>query len=317
MTVCIALIVALVAPTWLEHHQIAVLAIGFAIGLPHGAVDHLVPFWTGRLRREPRVLIAVLAGYVGVAFVTLMLLRFAPNLVLPALLVASVLHFGAADRATDHDGPPPQARGGNWPAAWRTAEVVARGAPVLVGPLLAWPGPTQQALAVLAPGLAMSGGGVRVAVLAAFAGCVLITAIGTLRQRRPRPLLETGALLALFLAVPPLAAFGIYFGAWHGLRHTARLLVTEPRNAADLAQGRLLAPIGRFARAAAIPTVVADGTVAGLSWLVGQQHSLIGPVFSILFALTVPHLVVVALLDQTTTRRRAEPATDAESAPTL
>lgn len=304
---------ALLEPARLERHQSVVLAVGFALGLPHGAVDHLVPFWTGRLRLGPRTLLAVLVGYVTVAVATFALLRLVAVWTLPVLLLASVLHFGACDVSTGDGGPrraPPLPPRSRWTSLLTLAEALARGGPVLVGPLLAWPERTQRALAILAPGLVLSGDGVRRGVLVVFAICVLITGVRTLSQRRLRPVLEVGTLTVLFVAAPPLVAFGIYFGGWHGLRHTARLLAADPRNTVDLAQGRRVRPVGRFLISAALPTLVAGGTVVGLIWLAGQQLSLVRPAFSILFALTVPHLVVVAVLDLTQQRRRTDGAAE-------
>lgn len=114
-------------------------------------------------------------------------------------------------------------------------------------------------------------------------------------------------MACLFAAVPPLAAFGVYFGAWHGLRHTARLIVRDPRNGADLAAGRLLRPLRRFGVAAAVPTLVAAGSAAGLFFVAGRHTDLTGTVFTALLALTVPHLVVVAVFDLATPYQQHQP----------
>ncbi len=68
----------------------------------------------------------------------------------------------------------------------------------------------------------------------------------------------------LVLAAPPLVAFGVYFGAWHSVRHVAGMVAEDAANAADLADGRLAAPLARFSTAAALPTVAVLATLAVL-----------------------------------------------------
>ena len=290
---------ALAAPGWLAGHQTPVLVAGFVLGLPHGAVDHLLPVRHAWVRRGLRPMVLVLAAYVGLALLAYAGLRLAGPVVLPVLLVVSVLHFGAGDlevSGAGHDQGP----------ALRALLAAGRGAPVVAGPLLAWPAATGSALAVVGLG---SAPGTTAATVAGWflLGLALAAAGLALRDGRPGDALDVALLVALFVLVPPLAAFGVYFGAWHGLRHTARLLADDPANGVDLDAGRLAAPLGRFLRAAALPSLVALTTAGGLVALAGADSSLAAPVFDLLLALTVPHVAVVALLDRD--GRRREPVT--------
>ncbi|HEY0238460.1 MAG TPA: Brp/Blh family beta-carotene 15,15'-dioxygenase [Friedmanniella sp.] len=295
-----AVLISLLVPTLVERGQLLILVVGFVIGLPHGAVDHLVPFWTGWVRRSLLSMLVVLLGYVGVAGLTWAGLHWAGAVVLPLLLVVSVLHFGAGDLMADHDDDP-DAR--PLPAGSLVVGVLARGGPVVAGPLLVWPAQADRALAAVQLDFTMPAMWVRVLLACVVAACVLANAVTSLRTRQRRSALEVVLLALLFVAVPPLAAFGIYFGAWHGLRHTARLVARDPRNHADLAAGRLLRPLRRFGVSAALPTLVAGGSAAALVIGAGQHTDLTGTVFTVLLALTVPHLVVVAALDLSGLRR--------------
>ncbi len=292
-------LLAMTAPDALVVAGPALLAAGVLVGLPHGAVDHLVPAWTGRASLGPRGMTAVVAGYVLAAVVAWLALAFAGPWALLCLMVLSVAHFGLGDVATgaERDGSPPPRGIDRWCA------VYARGAPVLVLPLVFWPQPLDAALDAFDPRVTeLLSPSVRLALLALLLSCGVLTIIRDHTAGRRLPVVELLALWLLFTVTPPLAAFGIYFGCWHSLRHVARLLVADPRNTADLLAARWQRPLGRFARSAAIPTL---GSLVGLAALVAVASStpLLVPMLSVLMALTVPHVVFVAMLDATVVRR--------------
>ena len=249
----------------------------------------------------------------SVAVLTWTGLHWAGPVLLPVLLVVSVLHFGAGDLMAERDeGPEQRAQRSRLALA---VAVVARGGPVVVGPLLVWPGQAGDALAAVQLHFTMPAPWVRMLLAGAVAACVLASATASLRTGQRRSALEVVLLATLFAAVPPLAAFGIYFGAWHGLRHTARLIISDPRNHTDLEAGRLLRPLRRFGVAAALPTLVAGGSAAALVVAAGQHTALTGTVFTVLLALTVPHLVVVAALDLAGLRRPRRQSTALDERP--
>ncbi len=269
------------------------LAVGVLVGLPHGAVDHLVPAWTGRASLGRRGMTAVVAGYVLAALLAWAALAFAGPWALLCLMVLSVVHFGLGDVATgaERDGHLPP-RGVELACA-----VFARGAPVLLLPLVFWPAPLDAALDAFDPRVtALLSTPVRLGLLALLVCCGVVSVVKDRAAGRQLQIAELLALWLLFTVTPPLAAFGIYFGCWHSLRHVARLLVADPRNRVDLVHGWWRGPLRRFARSAAIPTL---GSLAGLGALVAVASStpLLVPMLSVLMALTVPHVVFVAMLD--------------------
>ena len=84
---------------------------------------------------------------------------------------------------------------------------------------------------------------------------------------------EAGELLlvaAVFALAPPLAAFGAYFGLWHAVRHTGRLLDLSRAAGGD---ARWRPAVTRLARAAALPTAAALTAVAAL-WLLADTAGL-------------------------------------------
>jgi Brp/Blh family beta-carotene 15,15'-monooxygenase len=270
------------------------LVAGFLLGLPHGAADHLVPRWAvaGRLRRAGMV--TVVAGYVTAAGLAWAALSLVGPWALPLMMLVSLVHFGLGDVVTEaqRDFAPA-------PTGWELAVAVfARGGPSIVLPLVCWPGTLDAALNAFDPKVtALLSPPVRAVLLALLGVACVVTGVQAWRAGRRLVVVELVVLLALFASTPPLAAFGVYFGAWHSLRHLARMLEADPRNAADLGAGRWGAPVRRFVAAAAVPTTAALIATAALV-AVAAQTPLLVPMLSILLALTVPHVVFVAILDE-------------------
>ncbi|WP_413755772.1 Brp/Blh family beta-carotene 15,15'-dioxygenase [Streptomyces sp. MMBL 11-3] len=73
-----------------------VFASGVVLGIPHGAVDHLVPAWF-RTGATAVGRIPVLPGYAATAAVAFLLFLWAPTAALVLFLAASVVHFGRGE----------------------------------------------------------------------------------------------------------------------------------------------------------------------------------------------------------------------------
>ncbi len=265
------------------------LVVGLLVGLPHGAVDHLVPGF--RLGHDLSRTLVVVVGYAGLAGLALLAFRAWPGPGLAVFVAVSVWHFGTGETACHA-----LLRGAR--PARDVLGAITFGAVVLVLPITAHTDEVAPIMADLAPGSAgLLGPGVSAAVTAICG--VLVAAAALARRDRPQELLDLGLLLAVAVLVPPTAAFGAYFGGWHAVRHTARLLAEDPASADDLVLGRLGRPLSRFARRAALPTAVAL-TGVGVLWLGADGwRGFVSTDLSVLAALTVPHLVVVAWMDRT------------------
>ncbi len=272
------------------------LAIGLLIGLPHGAVDHLVPEWT--LGRDlPRsTFVAILGGYVALAAAAFGLLIVQPILAASAFVVISILHFGAGD--VEFLGASSYLR------AWqRPIAVLAFGLPPVALPIAAYADQARPVLVGLAPELAvLTAPAVRTTALIVTLGTVAFTVWAVGSQGRARLAVDLAVLCVAFVLAPPLLAFAAYFGGWHAARHIARLLALDPRNADELATGRVGRPLLRFARSALLPTVVSVIVLLGLWWGAGGVEGLVAAHLGLLVALTMPHVAVVSWLD----RRRRE-----------
>ena len=280
---CVALLVGLVAPLVapgaLTTAGPALLVVAGVLGLPHGAVDHLAWGWAQGQTR-PRV--EVVAGYALAAALAVGVALLVPVPALLALLALSVAHFAEGEVGWH------RLRGEQacWPAG------AAAGLAVVSLPLLLRPEDVRPLLSALNPGLpgVLLAPGVRAPVLVLTALVVVAGAVSA--RRSPARLGELVLIVAVAVVLPPLAAFAAWFAGWHAVRHTARLVALNPRSSDELSAGQIAAPLRRFARDAALPTLAALVGTALLAALLG----LTGGLLVALLALTVPHTAVVARL---------------------
>jgi Brp/Blh family beta-carotene 15,15'-monooxygenase len=111
--------------------------------------------------------------------------------------------------------------------------------------------------------------------------------------------LDLALLLLLAHLAPPLIAFAVYFGCWHAMRHTARLTLSLPRSLENLNQGNLR---DAFSQAVipGLPALIGTFVVAGAMALSGRDFSdeFFWMALVVVWALTVPHMVVTAKLDR-------------------
>jgi len=267
------------------------------LGLPHGAVDHLVPAWFGRPRVRGALAVGALYAVLGAAYLAGWALF--PAAAFALFIAVTLVHWGqgdvyALDRAGVDLGAP----------ARRAAVAALRGALPMLVPLVAFPGTYRRVAATLvglfgdpaalAPaftpaGRAAAAGLVALLTLAALAPAAAADAPGWRLDAG-----ETALLWAYFLVVPPVLAVGVYFTCWHSLRHVARLADLGP--GADDAR----AALWRFARDAAPLTLASLALLAALAWAVGagDLRALFGASLVLIAVLTVPHVVVVAWMDR-------------------
>jgi Brp/Blh family beta-carotene 15,15'-monooxygenase len=104
---------------------------------------------------------------------------------------------------------------------------------------------------------------------------------------------DSALLLALPLVAPPAPAFAAYFGGWHALRHTARVvdaLVEQGQLPAQRSLPRAFAVLGRRSAWAAAVGIVGAGVLAARD----REHAS-DNAFAAVLGLTVPHMATVAL----------------------
>ena len=293
----------LVAPTVAAPVAMALAVIGFVAGVPHGAVDHLV---TRRLVGQAPMALVILV-YAGLACAMWVLLRWGGPAVLLAVVALSAVHFGLGELEVS------RLLTGWWPGPVVATAIVIAGCGALMLPLARSGDQLETVAAAISPDLARAIGAapVQVGLAAVWLAAAAVAITAALKSRHRSVAVDTAIIGALGLLAPPLVAFAAWFGGWHAVRHTARMLTVEPDCARLLAAGRPRMAVLRLARLAALPSAAALLVVAGLVWLAASAPDstvVVAEVLQVLLALTVPHMVVVFWLDRHADRSRRLPA---------
>jgi Brp/Blh family beta-carotene 15,15'-monooxygenase len=270
--------------------QVVIAVIALAIGIPHGALDHLVTL----PKSQPKKMALFIVVYVAVAIAAVVaILRF--NTVgFIFVLFMSAVHFGIGDAAfiSEIDKRTQTERKLNrWfyiPAAGFT--------PVFI-PLVN--SASTDALASVNPALIDWHQGLDSQILVAVTAFTVLAICVMFVGKRNREGIDLTLLLLLAHLAPPLIAFAVYFGCWHAMRHTARLTLSLPRCIESLQQG-----LNRKAFSQAVipglPALIGTFVVAAILAISGQSFSddFFWMTLVVVWALTVPHMAVTAKLDR-------------------
>jgi len=270
--------------------QVVIAVIALAIGIPHGALDHLVTL----PKTEPKKMGFFIIVYVAVAIIAVFgILKF--NTVgFILVLFMSAIHFGIGDAAFINEidkrseGTKKLNRWFYIPAAGFT--------PVFI-PLVN--SASTEALASVNPSLINWHQGLDSQILFTIT-VFAILAIGVMVfDKRYREALDLIVLLLLAHLAPPLIAFAVYFGCWHAMRHTARLTLSLPRSIENLTQGMLRRAFSN-AVIPGLPALIGTFVVAGLLAISGRDFTdeFFWMALVVVWALTVPHMAVTAKLDR-------------------
>ena len=270
--------------------QVVVAIIALAIGIPHGALDHLVTL----PKAAPLKMAAFILIYIVVAVVAVIGILQFNTIGFIIVLFMSAIHFGIGDAAFISEldrRTQPRTRLNRWfyiPAAGFT--------PVFI-PLVN--SASTEALASVNPALINWHQGFDSQILVGVTGFAVLAILVMIIGKRNREALDLTLLLLLAQIAPPLIAFAVYFGCWHAMRHTARLTLSLPRCIEDLTQGM---PRKAFSHAVipGLPALVGTFVVAGVMALSGQDFSdeFFWMALVVVWALTVPHMAVTAKLDR-------------------
>jgi Brp/Blh family beta-carotene 15,15'-monooxygenase len=270
--------------------QVIIAVVALAIGIPHGALDHLVTL----PKAQPKKMAIFIVVYVAVAIVAVVgILKF--NTVgFIFVLFMSAVHFGIGDAAFINEI---DKRTGATQKLNRWFYIPAAGFTPVFIPLVN--SASTEALASVNPALINWHGGLDSEILLAISIFTLI-AIGVMAfTKRYRESLDLTVLLLLAHLAPPLIAFAVYFGCWHAMRHTARLTLSLPRSIENLTQGMLRKAFSN-AVIPGLPALIGTFVVAGLLTLSGQDFTdeFFWMALVVVWALTVPHMAVTAKLDR-------------------
>ncbi len=281
------------------------------LGIPHGALDHRVGEGLGRDDRA--VGPGFYAAYLAAGFVVLVCWFVSPRIASAGFLAVAALHFGQGDVYWSRvAGLGASTRS----VGYRFSLILTRGALPIVLPLIAFPTEFTGEVEVMAQTFFGRSGWILpetviargiaglvacVTVQVSWAAWIGLKGDSTHRRAAVLDISETILLAAMFSSVPPVLALGVYFNAWHSLRHVARLMDVSGPTRTLIEDGQTARAIARFARqalpmtGAAAALTMAMGLALGRFGLSTANLGLLALVM--LSALTLPHVLVVAWMD--------------------
>ncbi len=306
-------IVAVAGSIPLSVQYVPLLVSIVVLGLPHGAVDHLVlPRASGEpITARSLAAVGVLYLVIGGAYAVVWL--FAPAAAFVLFILMTLFHWGQGDVYALVELTGAEYLSG--PGSRLLTLFVRGGLPMLV-PLVAFPEQYAFVAGTLVglfdPATATAldpvfQPAVRAAVGIGFGLAIVASlGLGLARSGLSEPwLIDTGetlGLVAFFALVPPILAIGLYFCFWHSLRHILRTMLVDDRAASSLSQGALGAAGRRFARDAAPLTAAAIVLLVAIGLLLPQTPATLPDVAGYylvgIAVLTLPHVVIVSLLDR-------------------
>ena len=290
----------------------------FLVGIPHGALDHRVG---SELSRGVDQTPGFSAGpwfyvaYLLAAGLVLLVWFLWPSAALTGFLAIAAIHFGQGDVYWSHQfGLASRSDS----LGYRTTLLLTRSLVPVALPFLAHPGELFVPAEVLtgpflgqekfsippqAIGVGLTGLALLVVLQVGYAGWLAQGGDRAIRRAACFDILETVLLVAMFVVTPPVLAIGVYFNAWHSLRHLYRLILTTHSTRELIATGRWLKAWGLLFKKTLPLTIAAVLLISLLPYLLFRFQvsvanlgllALVG-----LSMLTLPHVLVVTWMDRT------------------
>ena len=294
--VAIAIAASITFSSWLGadslNWQVVMAVIALAIGIPHGAVDHLVTL----PKSAPWKMAIFVVIYVVIALAAIWAILQWNVWGFIAVVIMSATHFGIGDSAFISELNQLKGNTSSKLPVWAYAP--AAGLLPVVIPLVN--SRSTEALTKVNVELINWHCGYTSEIQIAVAAIATLSAMALITRKRYRDLLDLTLLAALASVAPPLVAFAVYFGCWHAMRHTARLTSLLPRSIDAFERNNSR----RAFVLAVIPGLPAlAGTLIFVALLAGFSHTNVSDTFLWLtlvtiWALTVPHMIVTAKLDR-------------------
>jgi Brp/Blh family beta-carotene 15,15'-monooxygenase len=271
--------------------QISLAVIALIIGIPHGALDHLVTL----PKNKPAKMALFVVIYVLIAVAAVWAILRWNVLGFQLVVIMSAAHFGIGDAAFIAESERLNNRSSKSLIDRLIYALPAGLLPVFV-PLSS--DLTNSALAQVNPKLINWAGSstnfIHLLVLLIAASSLFVLVL----KRDDKSAIDLALLAALSMLTPPLVAFAIYFGLWHALRHTARLTLNLSKSEIAYQNNE---PKRAFINAVlpGIPALIGTFIVAAILAAANPDNSrLLWSILVVIWALTVPHMMVTAKLDK-------------------
>ena len=272
--------------------QVVLAVIALAIGIPHGAIDHLITI----PRDSSKRFIGFIAIYTLIAIIAALAIAQWNLVGFQLVVLMSALHFGFGDSAFANESQAAAGKSG-YSSLVLTSYAIPAGFLPVVLPLT--DKRTLDVLQELNPALINWAGTftelLRNSTLAIAVFSILLLIVTSKYSLA----LDLVLLLALSFFAPPLIAFAVYFGFWHAIRHTARLVPKLPSAMQKVASGK---PLPVFFTAVipglyAILGIFILGIFFVARGTTDVSRDFLWVILVIIWALTVPHMATTAKFD--------------------
>jgi len=272
--------------------QVVLAIIALAIGIPHGAIDHLITIPRDSTKR----FVGFIVIYTLIAIAAALAIAQWNLIGFQLVVLMSALHFGFGDAAYANESQAAADKTG-YSNFLLTSYAIPAGFLPVVLPLT--DKRTLEVLQELNPALVNWAGTfteiLRNSTLAVAVFSILILVI----TKNSSLALDLLLLLALSFFAPPLVAFAVYFGLWHAIRHTARLVPKLPSAMQKVSSST---PLKVFFTAVmpglyAIAGIFLLGIFFVARGTTDLSSDFLWIILVIIWALTVPHMATTAKFD--------------------
>ena len=272
--------------------QVVIAVIALAIGIPHGAIDHLITIPRDSTKR----FIGFIAIYTLIAIIAALAIAQWNLVGFQLVVLMSALHFGFGDSAYANESQAAADKNGYSSIVLASYAIPAGFLPVVL-PIT--DKRTLDVLQELNPTLINWAGTFTELLRNSTLAVALFSILLLVAIKNYELAIDLVLLLALSFLAPPLIAFAVYFGFWHAIRHTARLVPKLPSAVQKVSSGK---PLASFF-AAVVPGLYA---ILGI-FLIGiffvargtteVSRDFLWVILVIIWALTVPHMATTAKFD--------------------
>lgn len=272
--------------------QLLLAFVALAIGIPHGAVDHLISIPRNSLKQ----FISFIVIYVAIAIAALLFILYFNLIGFEIVIWMSAFHFGIGDLTyiCENDrlaGKPQMQR------VLQFFYLCSAGALPVIIPLVQ--PKSRSALEGINPDLIQWAGAHADQLKASVLLIAGISVVLLIFFKRLNEVFDLVLLASLSLIAPPLVAFAFYFGCWHALRHTARLTMLLPESESALKSGDWKRAL-KLVVLPGLPSLFGAVLISGFIFLLRDstnKDSILWFLLALVWALTVPHMMATFRFD--------------------